>query len=65
MIRDFEQIERLNYTKIFVSMIKFMNYKTIYHNNRQRLKNRAKKRQNDFFVRQNSRRRLYRTIHEF
>jgi hypothetical protein len=42
-----------------------MNYKTIYHNNRQRLKNRAKKRQNDFFVRQNSRRRLYRTIHEF
>jgi hypothetical protein len=30
MIRDFEQIEELNYTKIFVSMIKFMNYKTMY-----------------------------------
>jgi hypothetical protein len=30
MIRDFEQIERLNYTKTFVSMIKFMNYKTMY-----------------------------------
>jgi hypothetical protein len=30
MIRDFEQIERLNYTKIFVSMIKSMNYKTMY-----------------------------------
>jgi hypothetical protein len=30
MIRDFEQIEKLNYTKIFVSMIKSMNYKTMY-----------------------------------
>jgi hypothetical protein len=30
MIRDFEQIERLNYTKTFVSMIKSMNYKTMY-----------------------------------
>ncbi len=30
MICDFEQIERLNYTKIFVSMIKSMNYKTMY-----------------------------------
>ncbi len=30
MIRDFEQIERLNYTKIFVSMIKSMSYKTMY-----------------------------------
>jgi hypothetical protein len=30
MIRDFEQIEELNYTKIFVSMIKLMNYKTMY-----------------------------------
>jgi hypothetical protein len=30
MIRDFEQIEKLNYTKIFVSMIKFINYKTMY-----------------------------------
>jgi hypothetical protein len=30
MIREFEQIERLNYTKTFVSMIKSMNYKTMY-----------------------------------
>ncbi len=30
MIRDFEQIEKLNYTKTFVSMIKSMNYKTMY-----------------------------------
>ncbi len=30
MIRDFKQIERLNYTKIFVSMIKSMNHKTMY-----------------------------------
>jgi hypothetical protein len=30
MIRNFEQIEELNYTKIFISMIKSMNYKTIY-----------------------------------
>jgi hypothetical protein len=30
MIRDFEQIERLNYTKTFVSVIKSMNYKTMY-----------------------------------
>jgi hypothetical protein len=30
MIRDFKQIERLNYTKTFVSMIKSMNYKTMY-----------------------------------
>ncbi len=30
MIRDFEQIEELNYTKVFVSMIKSMNYKTMY-----------------------------------
>jgi hypothetical protein len=30
MIRDFEQIERLNYTKTFVSMIKSMSYKTMY-----------------------------------
>jgi hypothetical protein len=30
MIRDFEQIEELNYTKTFVSMIKFMNYKAMY-----------------------------------
>jgi hypothetical protein len=30
IIRDFEQIEKLNYTKTFVSMIKFMNYKTMY-----------------------------------
>jgi hypothetical protein len=27
MIRDFKQIEELNYTKIFVSMIKSMSYK--------------------------------------
>jgi hypothetical protein len=30
MIRDFEQIERFDYTKTFVSMIKSMNYKTMY-----------------------------------
>jgi hypothetical protein len=30
MIRKFEQIEKLNYTKTFVSMIKSMNYKTMY-----------------------------------
>jgi hypothetical protein len=30
VIRDFEQIEKLNYTKTFVSMIKSMNYKTMY-----------------------------------
>jgi hypothetical protein len=30
MICDFKQIERLNYTKTFVSMIKSMNYKTMY-----------------------------------
>jgi hypothetical protein len=30
VIWDFEQIERLNYTKTFVSMIKFMSYKTMY-----------------------------------
>ncbi len=30
VIRDFEQIERLNYTKTFVSMIKSMSYKTMY-----------------------------------
>jgi hypothetical protein len=30
MIRDFEQIEKLNYTKTFVSMIKSMSYKTMY-----------------------------------
>jgi hypothetical protein len=30
MIRDFEQIEKLNYTKTFISMIKSMNYKTMY-----------------------------------
>jgi hypothetical protein len=30
MIRDFEQIEKLNYTKTFVSMIKSLNYKTMY-----------------------------------
>jgi hypothetical protein len=30
MIRDFEQIEKLDYTKTFVSMIKSMNYKTMY-----------------------------------
>jgi hypothetical protein len=30
MIREFEQIERLNYTKTFVSMIKSMNYKIMY-----------------------------------
>jgi hypothetical protein len=30
VIRDFEQIERLDYTKTFVSMIKSMSYKTMY-----------------------------------
>jgi hypothetical protein len=30
MIRDFEQIERLDYTKTFILMIKSMNYKTMY-----------------------------------
>jgi hypothetical protein len=30
VIRKFEQVERLNYTKTFVSMIKSMNYKTMY-----------------------------------
>jgi hypothetical protein len=30
MIRDFEQIEKLDYTKTFVSMIKSMNYKIMY-----------------------------------
>jgi hypothetical protein len=30
MIRDFEQIEELDYTKIFVSMIISMSYKTMY-----------------------------------
>ncbi len=30
MIREFEQIERLDYTKTFVSMIKSMSYKTMY-----------------------------------
>jgi hypothetical protein len=30
MIRDFEQIERFDYTKTFVLMIKSMNYKTMY-----------------------------------
>ncbi len=30
VIRDFEQIEKLNYTKTFVSVIKLMNYKTMY-----------------------------------
>jgi hypothetical protein len=30
VIRDFEQIERLNYTKTFVSMIKLISYKTMY-----------------------------------
>jgi hypothetical protein len=30
MIQEFEQIEKLNYTKTFVSMIKSMNYKTMY-----------------------------------
>jgi hypothetical protein len=30
IVRNFEQIERLNYTKTFVSMIKFMNYKIMY-----------------------------------
>jgi hypothetical protein len=30
VIREFEQIEKLDYTKTFVSMIKSMNYKTMY-----------------------------------
>ncbi len=30
MIREFEQVERLDYTKTFVSMIKSMSYKTMY-----------------------------------
>jgi hypothetical protein len=30
MIRNFEQIEKLNHTKTFVSMIKSMSYKTMY-----------------------------------
>ncbi len=30
VIRDFERIERLDYTKTFVSMIKSMSYKTMY-----------------------------------
>ncbi len=30
VIREFEQVERLNYTKTFVSMIKSMSYKTMY-----------------------------------
>jgi hypothetical protein len=30
VIREFKQIEKLNYTKTFVSMIKSMNYKTMY-----------------------------------
>jgi hypothetical protein len=30
VIRDFKQVERLDYTKTFVSMIKSMNYKTMY-----------------------------------
>jgi hypothetical protein len=30
VIRRFEQVEKLNYTKTFVSMIKSMNYKTMY-----------------------------------
>jgi hypothetical protein len=30
VIRDFEQIEKFDYTKTFVSMIKSMNYKTMY-----------------------------------
>jgi hypothetical protein len=30
MTREFEQIERLDYTKTFISMIKLMNYKTMY-----------------------------------
>ncbi len=29
-MRDFEQIEKLNYTKIFASMMKSMNYKIMY-----------------------------------
>ncbi len=30
IVRDFEQIEELNYTKIFASMIKSMSYKIMY-----------------------------------
>ncbi len=30
VIREFEQVEKLNYTKTFVSMIKSMSYKTMY-----------------------------------
>ncbi len=30
MIREFEQIEKSNYTKTFVSIIKSLNYKTMY-----------------------------------
>ncbi len=30
IVRDFEQIEELNYTKIFASMMKLMNYKIMY-----------------------------------
>jgi hypothetical protein len=30
VIREFEQVERLNYTKTFVSMIKSMSYKAMY-----------------------------------
>jgi hypothetical protein len=30
VIREFEQVEKLDYTKTFVSMIKSMNYKTMY-----------------------------------
>jgi hypothetical protein len=30
IIRQFEQIEKLNYTKTFVSMIESINYKTMY-----------------------------------
>ncbi len=30
VIRDFKQIEKLNYIKTFISMIKLINYKTMY-----------------------------------
>jgi hypothetical protein len=30
LIRDFEQVEKLNYTKTFVSIIKIMSYKIMY-----------------------------------
>jgi hypothetical protein len=30
VIREFEQVERLDYTKTFISMIKSMSYKTMY-----------------------------------